>query len=121
MWKCKSCSENVEQAFDVCWKCGTSKDGASDPTFVAESAYIPKDEIKQGTSGMKQTNAVGEKSKAFAKGGCGCIAAFLVIGLLCVLVGGHMRLDLGGAIMLFVIGGVIGLVVHAIYKRGANS
>ena len=41
--------------------------------------------------------------KAFAKGGCGCLVAFLVIGILCVAFGGHMHIDPGGAILLFVI------------------
>jgi hypothetical protein len=56
--------------------------------------------------------------EAFVKGGCGCIVAFLVIGLLFVAVGGSMHVDIGGAILLFVIGGVIGLVVQAVYSRG---
>jgi hypothetical protein len=55
---------------------------------------------------------------AFVKGGLGCIGAFLVIGLLVLLLGGHVHLDLGGVCMLFVIGGVIGLVGFAIYKKG---
>ena len=64
---------------------------------------------------------MGEKSEAFAKGGCGCLVAFLVIGLFFVLIGGHMHIDIGGAIMLFVIGGVIGLVVLFIYNKGKKS
>ncbi len=59
-----------------------------------------------------------DKGGAFAKGGCGCLLAFLAIGFVVVLFGGNMWLDLGGAIMLFVIGGVIGLVVLAVYKKG---
>ena len=33
MWKCNSCQESVEDSYDVCWNCGTSKDGVPDPTF----------------------------------------------------------------------------------------
>jgi hypothetical protein len=55
---------------------------------------------------------------AFVKGGCGCVVAFLVVGLVAVMLGGSMHIDLGGAIMLFVIGGVIGLVALAIYNSG---
>ena len=33
MWTCKKCSESHEDSFDVCWKCGTSKEGIADPTF----------------------------------------------------------------------------------------
>ncbi|MDB2687269.1 hypothetical protein N9Y42_08655 [Mariniblastus sp.] len=64
---------------------------------------------------------MGEKTQAFTKGGCGCLIAFLVIGFLTVLVGGRMHIDIGGAIILFVIGGFIGLVVLAIFNNGKNS
>jgi hypothetical protein len=33
MWTCAKCREEVEPAFDVCWKCGTSKEGVEDPAF----------------------------------------------------------------------------------------
>jgi hypothetical protein len=58
---------------------------------------------------------------AFVKGGCGCLLAFLVLGMLAVMLGGHMHIDIGGAILLFVIGGVIGLVVLAIYGKGQRD
>jgi hypothetical protein len=64
---------------------------------------------------------MGDKGTAFVKGGCGCLLAFLVIGFLCVLVGGSMHIDLGGAILLFVIGGVIGLVFLAVYNKGQHD
>jgi hypothetical protein len=44
-----------------------------------------------------------------------------VIALLAVLIGGSATIDLGGAIMLFVIGGVIGLVVLTIYNKGHRN
>src|SRR5262245_51819712 len=33
MWQCVKCRERVEDSFDVCWNCGTSRDGTEDPTF----------------------------------------------------------------------------------------
>jgi hypothetical protein len=36
MWKCPRCGEKVESGFEVCWSCGTSKDGIADPAFVRE-------------------------------------------------------------------------------------
>jgi RNA polymerase subunit RPABC4/transcription elongation factor Spt4 len=33
MWKCSKCGEQVEATFDVCWSCGTGKDGSEDPSF----------------------------------------------------------------------------------------
>ncbi len=61
------------------------------------------------------------KGKAFIKGGLGCLAAFIVIAILALLVGGSAYIDIGGAIMLFVIGGLIGLGVNAIYNMGARG
>ena len=33
MWKCPKCRERIEDAFDVCWNCGTSQSGVEDPDF----------------------------------------------------------------------------------------
>ena len=33
MWRCGKCGESVDDNFEVCWKCGTSKEGVEDPTF----------------------------------------------------------------------------------------
>jgi hypothetical protein len=30
------CRESIEDSFDVCWNCGTSKDGEEDPSFKKE-------------------------------------------------------------------------------------
>jgi len=61
------------------------------------------------------------KGLAFLKGGCGCLAIFAFFALLALALGGHAYADLGGLILLFVIGGVIGLIVLAIYNRGRRS
>jgi hypothetical protein len=62
-----------------------------------------------------------DKAEAFVKGGCGCLAAFFVLGLSCLLVGGSVHIDVGGVFLLFVIGGVIGLIVLAIYNKGRRD
>ena len=62
-----------------------------------------------------------DKGSAFVKGGCGCLLAFFAIGMLCVMIGGNMHIDLCGAIMLFIIGGVIGLIVLAVYNKGQRD
>jgi hypothetical protein len=36
MWECRKCHEQHEDSFQVCWNCGTSKDGVEDPSFVKE-------------------------------------------------------------------------------------
>jgi hypothetical protein len=33
MWQCRKCGENIEDSFDACWSCGTSRDGVEDPVF----------------------------------------------------------------------------------------
>lgn len=36
MWTCKNCHEEVEDSFEVCWKCGSTWDGVRDETFRRE-------------------------------------------------------------------------------------
>jgi hypothetical protein len=64
---------------------------------------------------------MGEKAEAFAKGGCGCLIAFVVVAAVVVLIGGRAHIDLGGGILLFLIGGVIGLIALAIYNKGKRD
>ena len=33
MWHCSKCGEDIDDNFDVCWNCGTSRDGTQDPAF----------------------------------------------------------------------------------------
>lgn len=33
MSQCRKCQEKFEDGFDVCWNCGTARDGSEDPTF----------------------------------------------------------------------------------------
>ena len=37
MWICLNCSESIEDAFDVCWNCGTSRAGKPNPSFQSEA------------------------------------------------------------------------------------
>ena len=64
---------------------------------------------------------MGKKGQAFAKGGCGCLLAFAAIALVVLLAGGSAQIDPWGVACLFVIGGLIGLVVLAIYNRGRRD
>jgi hypothetical protein len=38
MWKCKHCSEQIDDSFDACWSCGYSRDG-SPPTEPFEAQH----------------------------------------------------------------------------------
>ena len=67
---------------------------------------------------MKKTPS---KSEAFIKGGCGCLLVFAVLGFLAVIVGGKVHADILGLLALFVIGGVIGLIVLAVYNHGRRD
>ena len=58
---------------------------------------------------------------AFVKGGCGCIVAFFAIGMFFVMIGGGMHFDAGGLVLLFAGGGVLGLIVRAVYNKGASD
>jgi hypothetical protein len=42
MWKCVKCREELEDSFEVCWNCGTSKDGVEDPTFRKADEPAPE-------------------------------------------------------------------------------
>jgi hypothetical protein len=41
MWTCPQCGTKIDPSFDVCWNCGTSKDGTRDPSFVSADAAGP--------------------------------------------------------------------------------
>jgi hypothetical protein len=58
---------------------------------------------------------------AFFKGGCGCLVVFFLIGFIAVALGGRMHIDAGGFICLFVCGGLLGLLVLAIYNMGVRE
>ncbi len=40
MWTCPKCHTKVDPSFDICWSCGTSKDGVEDPTFAPADVVI---------------------------------------------------------------------------------
>ena len=40
---CPQCQALVPKTFDVCWNCGTSREGTPDPSFVKEPQDIPRD------------------------------------------------------------------------------
>ena len=61
------------------------------------------------------------KGSAFLKGGFGCLGVFAVIAVLAVLAGGRAHIDCGGVLLLFVVGGIIGLIGLACYKRGRRD
>lgn len=63
------------------------------------------------------------RGEAFLKGGCGCgcLLAFAVVAVCAAALGGHAHIDFGGLILLFLVGGVLGLVVLGVYQRGRRD
>jgi hypothetical protein len=47
MWTCTKCQERIEDGFDTCWNCGTSRAGVEDPEFEAEEGA----DTRGGTAG----------------------------------------------------------------------
>ena len=41
MWRCPKCQSKVDDAFEVCWSCGTTPDGVEDPTFLTADEVEP--------------------------------------------------------------------------------
>jgi putative signal transducing protein len=41
MWDCPKCGVKVDARFEVCWSCGTSREGEEDPTFVRAEEVPP--------------------------------------------------------------------------------
>ncbi len=52
MWTCSSCGSAVDDVFEVCWSCGTSRDGVPDPTFVRADDAGPVDDPSVDGLGM---------------------------------------------------------------------
>ena len=41
MWTCPKCGAKVDPSFEVCWQCGTSREGVEDPNFVRADDLPP--------------------------------------------------------------------------------
>jgi len=39
-WNCPRCGAEVDAGYEVCWACGTSRDGTPDPDFEVATAPI---------------------------------------------------------------------------------
>jgi predicted nucleic-acid-binding Zn-ribbon protein len=42
MWNCPRCREEVDDGFDFCWQCGTSREGVPDPNFQKVEPLDPQ-------------------------------------------------------------------------------
>jgi uncharacterized protein YbjQ (UPF0145 family) len=72
VWDCKKCQERVEDSFEVCWNCGTSRDGVEDPAFrreadaelVGQEAAEPGQGVAEHVQPVGARPAVARKRKA---------------------------------------------------------
>ncbi len=58
MWKCVKCNEQLEDTFNVCWCCGTSKDGVEDPEFTREEGWDQPVAVDVREADAKPTSAL---------------------------------------------------------------
>ncbi len=58
MWKCVKCNEQLEDTFNVCWSCGTSKDGVEDPEFTREEGWDQPVAVDVREADAKPTSAL---------------------------------------------------------------
>ncbi len=63
MWTCQKCGEDIDDVFDTCWKCGTSKGGAADPAFQQQDA--------PDGDGQARTSSEGRRHEDLACRECG--------------------------------------------------
>jgi hypothetical protein len=57
MWQCTKCREEIEDSFDTCWACGTSRDGAEDPLFQPVADQPPFPTRLAGIAGLRGLKA----------------------------------------------------------------
>jgi hypothetical protein len=41
MWSCPKCASAIDDVFNACWKCGTSREGVADPDFLTADEMEP--------------------------------------------------------------------------------
>jgi hypothetical protein len=51
MWQCVKCREKLDDTFDVCWSCGTSREGVKDPDF-RRADDVPAEELVKESAGV---------------------------------------------------------------------
>ncbi len=71
MWTCPRCREEVSGDFEVCWNCGTTRDGVEDPLFQTadEAPIIPNSphsiRSEPGLAGFSRTGLAMDRDDDF--------------------------------------------------------
>ena len=85
---------------------------------------LPEDFIPPPAEGTDLAEISERKSTAtgaFFRGGLWVLAVFLVLAGISLAVGGEAHADSWGVVALFIIGGVAGIVIRAIYRKGRKD
>lgn len=64
MWNCSKCNEEVEDEFDICWNCNTTKDGVSIKKYATTESLLNPLDIN-GKENEKRNVEVLEKDKKY--------------------------------------------------------
>jgi hypothetical protein len=72
MWQCLNCAEQLEDAFDTCWKCGTDINGVRDPDFCVSEPATNEDQSRTAAVDERQLPALQLPSLTYV-----CIPPFL--------------------------------------------
>jgi hypothetical protein len=54
MWYCSKCGEEVDDEFDVCWSCGTTREGIQDTGFNPETEGVLTEQAYQAVRDARQ-------------------------------------------------------------------
>lgn len=117
MWTCPACKGNVEDHVETCWTCGAKRG----ETPATTQPIAPPVQAAPDATAAPPAALPMDRSSAFIKGGVGCLIAFLVFALFAVLLGGTAHVDFFGVLLLFVIGGLLGLLVRFIHNKGRQA
>ena len=53
MWRCPKCRETVGKSFEVCWQCGTSRDGLENPDFPVEADDVDRIQVEDAVAARR--------------------------------------------------------------------
>jgi len=79
MWTCPKCGSKVDPGFDVCWNCGTARDGTEDPTFVSADDAGPIGDALDDASNVDDSPQTHFSNAGFAAELVPCYQAFSLI------------------------------------------
>lgn len=130
MWNCPKCHETIDDEYEICWNCGTTRDGVEDPAFERSdpkmtdeiNAALPADDLEKTKEidelryGLKRTRAL-LKVLSFLSVLMSMYMAFFVYSAWRYYIYRQTEMELGG------IGAIlsIGISLEEIFQYGAAA